>query len=429
MFRNDSPIRKGTSRPREPSAAHAEPLAPAPLSPQAASPRPTRPPSRHWAAVTPIAPPPFSAGAVLLPSRARAGVRWPRPHPRPPASPAFREPRPLLSVASGSRRSGAALPSVRHPARRGARVTAAALPDPRGPAELPAAVSEPLSLVSPRSPFPRAVAAGAAHAEGGAGRGGPRRRRKLPGRSRVGPRGRGRPGGVQRVPFVLSLRLVAAPVAARAPKTGGGAPKVVGAAGPRERGRRGRAVVAGPCARPDVPRRAAPSVPAALRPARARGVTARRTARFAPPPPCRHRLAFSVARGGEITNWKAIRFESPSGRGVFGEWRCVLPLGTGCEANRFVRKASRRLVPGAVARERRRERPVFLLRAPIAFVGAPIALRVPPWGAVRIGWLSRWVPERSLCCLLGALWTSSQLELRWFSVLLQMFAVDLKAQG
>lgn len=319
MFRNDSPIRKGTSRPREPSAAHAEPLAPAPLSPQAASPRPTRPPSRHWAAVTPIAPPPFSAGAVLPPSRARAGVRWPRPHPRPPASPAFREPRPLLSVASGSRRSGAALPSVRHPARRGARVTAAALPDPRGPAELPAAVSEPLSLVSPRSPFPRAVAAGAAHAEGGAGRGGPRRRRKLPGRSRVGPRGRGRPGGVQRVPFVLSLRLVAAPVAARAPKTGGGAPKVVGAAGPRERGRRGRAVVAGPCARPDVPRRAAPSVPAALRPARARGVTARRTARFAPPPPCRHRLAFSVARGGEITNWKAIRFESPSGRGVFGE--------------------------------------------------------------------------------------------------------------
>lgn len=46
-------------------------------------------------------------------------------------------------------------------------------------------------------------------------------------------------------------------------------------------------------------------------------------------------------------------------------------------------------MPGAVARERRRERPVFLLRAPIAFVGAPIALRVPPWGAVRIGWLSR----------------------------------------
>ena len=236
-------------------------------------------------------------------SRARAGVRWPRP--RPPTL-AFRELRPLLSVASRSRRSGGALLSVRQSARRGARVTAAVLPEPRGPAELPAAVSEPLSPVSSRSPSPRAVAAGAAHAEGGAGRGGPRRRRKLPGCARAGLRGWGRLGGVRWVPFLPSLRLFAPPMAAWALETAagaaGGAPKVVGAAGLRERAAGGGPLQRGRALDPRAPREAVPSVPSALCPPRARGVTVRRAARFAPPPPCRHRLAFSVARGGGITN-------------------------------------------------------------------------------------------------------------------------------
>lgn len=320
-------------------------------------------------------------------SRARAGVRWPRP--RPPTL-AFRELRPLLSVASRSRRSGGALLSVRQSARRGARVTAAVLPEPRGPAELPAAVSEPLSPVSSRSPSPRAVAAGAAHAEGGAGRGGPRRRRKLPGCARAGLRGWGRLGGVRWVPFLPSLRLFAPPMAAWALETAagaaGGAPKVVGAAGLRERAAGGGPLQRGRALGPRAPREAVPSVPSALCPPRARGVTARRAARFAPPPPCRHRLAFSVARGGgnnERGARKPSRSRARPVAGCSGNDGASYPSEPGAKPTGLCRKRAGVLcweLERASDGERRHEYPAFLVRARIAFVSASIASSVPPWG-------------------------------------------------
>lgn len=320
-------------------------------------------------------------------SRARAGVRWPRP--RPPTL-AFRELRPLLSVASRSRRSGGALLSVRQSARRGARVTAAVLPEPRGPAELPAAVSEPLSPVSSRSPSPRAVAAGAAHAEGGAGRGGPRRRRKLPGCARAGLRGWGRLGGVRWVPFLPSLRLFAPPMAAWALETAagaaGGAPKVVGAAGLRERAAGGGPLQRGRALGPRAPREAVPSVPSALCPPRARGVTERRAARFAPPPPCRHRLAFSVARGGgnnERGARKPSRSRARPVAGCSGNDGASYPSEPGAKPTGLCRKRAGVLcweLERASDGERRHEYPAFLVRARIAFVSASIASSVPPWG-------------------------------------------------